>query len=69
MEKIQAYLIGEIISSNTNEAHTLYKKSCFGEPIGDKIQYSLSETLFLIEKRKSLKTSLQDKKLADLEKK
>ena len=52
MEKIQAYLIGEIISSNTNEAHTLYKKSCFGEPIGDKIQYSLSETLFLIEKRK-----------------
>jgi|SRR3989344_4671955 len=52
MEKIQAYIIGEIISSNSSEAHNLYKKSCFGEPVGDKIQYSLSETLFLIEKEK-----------------
>jgi tRNA-intron endonuclease len=52
MEKIQAYIIREIISSNTSEAHTLYKKSSFGEPVGEKIQYSLSETLFLVEKEK-----------------
>ncbi len=52
MEKIQANIIGEIISSNTPEAYSLYKKSCFGEPVGEKIQYSLSEALFLVEKRK-----------------
>ncbi|MAG78961.1 tRNA-intron lyase [Candidatus Pacearchaeota archaeon] len=52
MEKIQAHIIGDIISSNTSEAHTLYKKSCFGEPIREKIQYSLSEALFLVEKGK-----------------
>jgi len=52
MEKIQANIIGEIISSNTPEAYSLYKKSCFGEPVGEKIQYSLSESLFLVEKRK-----------------
>jgi len=49
MEKIQAHIIGEIISSNTSEAHSLYKKSCFGEPVGEKVQYSLSEALFLVE--------------------
>lgn len=52
MEKIQAHIVGEIISSNTSEAHLLYKKSCFGEPIEEKIQYSLSEALFLVEKKK-----------------
>ncbi len=52
MQKIQAYIIGEIISSNSSEAHALYKKSCFGEPVGEKTQYSLPETLFLVEKRK-----------------
>ena len=52
MEKIQAHLLGEIISSNSSEAHALYKKSCFGEPRTGKIQYSLSEALFLAEKKK-----------------
>ncbi|MFH1327201.1 MAG: tRNA-intron lyase [archaeon] len=52
MEKIQAQIIGEIISSNTNEAHTLYKKSHFGEPVSEKIQYTLSEAIFLVEKEK-----------------
>ncbi|GBE19852.1 MAG TPA: tRNA-intron lyase [Candidatus Pacearchaeota archaeon] len=52
MEKIQAHIIGEIISSNASEAHALYKKSCFGEPKAGKIQYSLSEALFLVEKEK-----------------
>lgn len=52
MEKIQTHITGEIISSNTSDAHSLYKKSCFGKPVGEKIQYSLSETLFLVEKGK-----------------
>ena len=52
MNKISSYIIGENISSNSIEAFSLYKKSSFGEPIGEKIQYSLSEALFLSEKGK-----------------
>lgn len=52
MEKIQAHLMGEIISSNSQDAHTLYEKSKFGETKSGKIFYTLSETLFLIEKEK-----------------
>lgn len=52
MEKIKAYLVGEIISSNASEAHALCKKSSFGERVGEKIQYSVSEALFLVEKGK-----------------
>ena len=52
MKKIRAYILGEIISSNTSEAHLLYKQRCFGKPVGEKIQYSLSEALFLVEKEK-----------------
>jgi len=52
MEKIQAHITGETISSNSAEAFTLHKKSHFGEPVGEKIQYSLSEALFLVEKKK-----------------
>ncbi len=50
MDKIQAYLVGENISSNSAEAFSLYKKSFFGELVGEKIQYSFLETLFLTEK-------------------
>ena len=52
MEKIKAYVVGEIISSNTSEAYALCKKSSFGERVGEKIQYSVSEALFLVEKGK-----------------
>ena len=52
MNSIQAHIIGQMISSNTSEAHALYKKSRFGESKAGKIQYSLSEVLFLIEKGK-----------------
>ena len=52
MKKIQAYLTKEIVFSNESEAHTLHDKSYFGQPVGGKIQYSLSETLFLVEKEK-----------------
>jgi tRNA-intron endonuclease len=52
MEKIQAHLFGEVISSNDAEAHSLHSKSCFGQPVNDKIQYSFSEALFLVDKEK-----------------
>lgn len=45
-------MAGEVISSNDSEAHNLYKKSHFGEPVGEKVHYTLSEALFLAEKRK-----------------
>lgn len=52
MENITAYIIGEIVSTNESEAFNLYKKSNFGQPTGQKIQYSLAETLYLVEKGK-----------------
>jgi tRNA-intron endonuclease len=52
MNKIVVYLLGEILSTNEAEAFTLYKKSNFGQPLGQKIQYSLSEGLYLLEKNK-----------------
>ena len=52
MNKIPSHLVGENISSNSIDAFSLYKKSSFGEPIGEKIKYSLSEALFLVEKGK-----------------
>jgi len=67
MEKIKAHLVGEVVSSNDSEAHSLYKKSCFGEPKNEKILYTLSETLFLVEKEKievySKNKKLQKKEL------
>jgi len=52
MEKIQAYLVGKSITSNDSNAHSLLTKSAFGEKKGDKIIYSLSETMFLTENGK-----------------
>lgn len=62
MEKIQAYFVGNIVSSNSSEAHQLFKKSVFGELINGKIQYSLVESLFLVEKGK-MEIFIQNKKL------
>jgi len=52
MEKIRAYLVGDSIYSNDSEAFSLLKKSYFGSSIGEKVQYSLPEALFLLEKGK-----------------
>jgi len=52
MDKIKAYITGEIISSADADAFSLYEKSHFGEPKNEKIQYSLNEALFLVEKEK-----------------
>lgn len=50
--KIKATLISERISSNTSEAQNLFAESRFGEKIGEKIFYSLSEALYLIQDKK-----------------
>ena len=52
MEKILSYILGEVISTNEADAFTLYKKSNFGQPVGQKIHYSLPEALYLLEKGK-----------------
>lgn len=52
MEKIKAILSRETISTNDAEAKSLYAKSTFGEPSGEKINYSLSEAFFLVEEGK-----------------
>ncbi len=49
---IQAHLIGKTISTNSAEAFSLQKKSSFGEVVGEKVQYTLTEALFLVEKNK-----------------
>ena len=49
MKKIKAYLVGDTISTNDSEAFSLFKKSFFGNPIGEKIQYSFPESIFLTE--------------------
>ncbi|MAG10853.1 tRNA-intron lyase [Candidatus Pacearchaeota archaeon] len=61
MEKIQAHIVGEIVSSNSSEAHTLYKKSVFGEPRSGKVQYTISEAIYLVEKGKMELTSRNKK--------
>jgi len=66
MNKFPSHIIGEIISSNDAEAHSLYKKSSFGEPVRGKIQYSLSEALFLVEKNK-IEIFSRNKKISEKE--
>jgi len=52
MEKIKATLISEKVTSNTAEAQSLFTISRFGEKLGEKILYSLSEALFLVQDKK-----------------
>lgn len=66
MEKIKAYFFGEIISSTDADAFSLYKKSRFGEPKNNKINYSLTEALFLSENEK-MEIFIGKKKLSEKE--
>ena len=52
MAKINANLIAGKISSNSPEAMALLANSRFGEKIGEKVFYSIQETLFLIDEKK-----------------
>lgn len=63
MNKIKANLTKHSISSNSQEAFALQIKSSFGERVGDKIQYSLSEVLYLVDIKK-IEVFQGDKKLS-----
>ena len=65
--KIKAILISEKITSNTSEAQNLFATSRFGEKIGEKILYSPSEVLYLIQDKKMEILNQQDKKLTQKE--
>ena len=52
MEKIKAYIQGEVIFSNNSEAYSLFEKSHFGEIREDQVQYSLTEALYLVNQEK-----------------
>jgi tRNA-intron endonuclease len=66
MDKIVAYPVGEIISTNSSDAYSLYEKSNFGERKDDKIVYSPVEALFLVEKNK-MEIFSKNKKLSSEE--
>jgi tRNA-intron endonuclease len=66
MNKIESHFIGRVVSSNSPEAFSLLKKSNFGERIADKVQYSFSEVLFLVEKRKMKVFSKKDVLVKDV---
>ena len=63
MTSIKANLISEKITSNSAEAQNLFSSQRFGEKIGEKIFYSLSEALFLVEKKQMEIQDLRNKKI------
>jgi tRNA-intron endonuclease len=63
MDKIKAYIVGEIISTNSSDAYSLYEKSNLGEKKEGKIVYSPVEALYLVKKNK-LEIFSRDKKLS-----
>ena len=58
----KAYLLKQVITSNSPEAFILNNKSAFGEPVGEKVQYSLAEAIYLVETGKMTLYS-QNKKI------
>jgi tRNA-intron endonuclease len=52
MNKIPAQLVGEVLSTNEAIAIQMQRKSSFGEIVHGKVQYSLSEGLYLVKKGK-----------------
>jgi len=64
-EKIKAVLVGDKISSNTEEAFKLLSSQRFGEKIDEKIFYSLSEALYLVESGKMDIFDFQNKKIGE----
>jgi len=49
---IKAHLINKEIFSNEEEARALLNKGSFGKEAGERIEYSVYEALYLLEKRK-----------------
>jgi tRNA-intron endonuclease len=51
-KEIIAHLIGNTLTSNSKKAYSYCKESAFGEHVEDKIKYTLSEGLFLVQNGK-----------------
>ncbi len=64
---INSILIGDRISSNSEEAINLFSSQRFGEQEGEKITYSLPEALFLVEDKKMEISDYKNKKLSKKE--
>jgi tRNA-intron endonuclease, archaea type len=64
---IQSTLISNRITSNSAEAQSLFASQRFGEKDGEKILYSLSETLFLVERKKMEVIDFRGKKISKKE--
>jgi len=62
--KIKALFFKENVLSEDKEAKSLWDRSRFGEPVGDKIQYSLVEALYLLEKKQMTIYDLRKKKIS-----
>jgi tRNA-intron endonuclease len=62
-KKIKAIFSREIVISDTKEAKEMYNQSRFGELKENKIQYSLVEALYLLEKKKMLVYDSRSKKI------
>jgi len=67
MVKIKASLISEKISSNSKEAQNIFASQRFGEKVGEKIFYSLTEAFFLVESNKMDIYDFRDKKISQKE--
>jgi len=65
--KIKATLISEKVMSNSAEAQNLFTTNRFGEKTGEKILYTLPETLFLIQNKKMELYDYKNKKLSEKE--
>ena len=62
--KIRANLIGEKITSNSKQAIDLFSSQRLGEKQEEKINYSLSEALFLVETKKMEIHDYKNKKIS-----
>ena len=67
MKKVTSYLIAGKIFSNTAEAQNLNSSKRLGEKSNGKIYYSLSEALYLLEKKELQILNHQDKTLTKQE--
>lgn len=63
MFKIKANLISGKVSSNSKKAFELFEKQRFGEKNGEKIFYTIYETLYLVEDKKLVVENLKEKEL------
>lgn len=67
MEKIKATFMSEKVFSNSKEAFGLFDSQRFGEKTGEKIYYTLQETLFLVESKRMEILDSKDKKITEKE--